>query len=154
MTATDEGASVREIEVEWGDLDSAAIVYYPRMFAWADGSGHKLFRAAGFPMDRLLVERKMSFGLVAVSADFHSPARYGERLLCRTVVAKLGAKTVELTHCLVRAEGNAPVATLRETRVCMDLRDGAKIRAQAIPGDVAEGLLRFVAEASPTKSKE
>src|ERR1044072_3664358 len=92
---TEEGqTSVREIEVEWGDLDSVGIVFYPRIFAWADAAAHQLFRAVGLPMDRLLVDRKMSFGLVSSSADFRSPARYGERLRCRTVVSKLGTRTV------------------------------------------------------------
>src|SRR5258705_9776169 len=102
-SADDDRISVREIEVEWGDLDSVGIVFYPRIFAWADAAAHQLFRSVGLPMDRLLVERKMSFGLVASAADFRSPARYGERLRCRTVVSKLGTRTVELEHRFARA---------------------------------------------------
>jgi acyl-CoA thioester hydrolase len=145
--------SVREIEVEWGDLDSLGIVFYPRMFAWADAAAHQLFRAAGVPMDRLL-ERKMGFGLVSASASFESPARYGERLLCRSAVSKLGGKTLELTHRLVRAAGGGAVATLRETRVCMDVRDAASIRARTIPDDVVARLRGYLAEEAPPARKE
>jgi YbgC/YbaW family acyl-CoA thioester hydrolase len=137
--------TVREIEVQWGDLDSAGIVFYPHFFAWADAGTHQLFRAADLPMDRLLRERKMSFGLVSSAADFHSPARYGDRLACRSGISKLGAKSIELIHRMVRAEDGTAVATVRETRVCMDLSEPDRIRAQALPPDVASSLRRFEA---------
>jgi 4-hydroxybenzoyl-CoA thioesterase len=135
--------SVREIEVQWGDLDSAGIVFYPHFFAWADAGTHRLFRAADLPMDRLLRERKMSFGLVSSAADFLSPARYGDRLVCHSGVSKLGTRSIELLHRMVRAEDGTAVATVRETRVCMDLSDPDHIRAQALPQDVVSGLRRF-----------
>jgi YbgC/YbaW family acyl-CoA thioester hydrolase len=144
-TGTD---SVREIEIQWGDLDSLGIVFYPHFFAWADAGAHQLFRAAGLPMDRLLTERKMSFGLVASGADFHSPARYGERLLCRSVVAKLGKRSVELVHRIVRSTDEAPVATVRETRVCMSVSEPDRIHARELPQDVSTALRRFVAPGS------
>jgi len=137
--------TVREIEVQWGDLDSAGIVFYPHFFAWADAGTHQLFRAADLPMDRLLRERKMSFGLVSSTADFHSPARYGDKLLCHSGVVKLGTRSIELLHRLVRAGDGTAVATVRENRVCMDLSEPDRIRAQALPPDVSSGLRRFEA---------
>src|SRR5260221_13151435 len=98
-------------------------------------------------MDRLLVERKMSFGLVSSAADFQSPARYGERLRCRTVVSKLGTRSVELTHRFVRVVDETPIAVVRETRVCMDLSSAGAIRAQPLPDDVTVALRRFLADA-------
>ena len=142
----DRVASVREHEVQWGDLDSAGIVYYPNFYSWADAATHRMFREAGLPMDRLLVERKMSFGLVASSADFQSPARYADRLVYKTVISKLGGRSIEMTHRIVRADGETPVATVRETRVCMDMSTPGKIRAQTLPEDVTAALRRFVAE--------
>ena len=141
--------SVREVEVQWGDLDSLGIVFYPRFFAWADEAAHQLFRVAGLAMDRLLAERKMSFGLVSSAAEFHSPARYGERLTTRSAVAKLGARSVGLVHRVLRQADGTPVATVHETRVCMDLRDPERIRAAALPDDVTAALRRFEAKGSP-----
>ena len=57
--------SESEGDVTWGDLDSAAIVFYPRFFAWADAAAHRLFARRGMRLDRLLAERHLSFGLVA-----------------------------------------------------------------------------------------
>jgi YbgC/YbaW family acyl-CoA thioester hydrolase len=140
---SDGGESLRDIEVQWGDLDSLGIVFYPRFFAWADEAAHQLFRAAGLPMDRLLRERKISFGLVSSSAEFRSPARYGERLTSRCAVAKLGTRSVELLHRLVRHADGVDVATIRETRVCMDVSEPGAIRAMQLPADVAAALRRF-----------
>jgi hypothetical protein len=46
---------------------------------------------------------------------------------------------------MVRAEDGTAVATVRETRVCMDLSEPDRIRAQALPPDVASSLRRFEA---------
>jgi len=141
--------SVRDVEVQWGDLDSLGIVFYPRFFAWADEGAHQLFRVAGLAMDRLLTERKMSFGLVSSAAEFHSPARYGERLASRSAVEKLGARSVGLVHRLLRHADGTPVATVHETRVCMDLRDPERIRAMTLPDDVTAALRRFEGKGGP-----
>ena len=71
--------SVREIEVQWGDLDSAGVVFYPHFFAWADAGTHQLFRAADLPMDRLLRERK-------ISAVLDHDLRADLRSACRVVM--------------------------------------------------------------------
>ncbi len=133
------GASSRTVEVSWGDQDPAAIVFYPRFFAWADASGHDWFRARGVALEPLLRERKVSFGLIACSAQFHSPARGGDRLVCRTRLEKLGDRTLELAHefrCGTRA-----VASVVEVRICMDLRDPALLRSRTIPADLRAAFL-------------
>jgi YbgC/YbaW family acyl-CoA thioester hydrolase len=126
------GASVREFDVQWGDLDSLGIVFYPHFYAWADEASHQMFRAAGLPLDRMLADRRVSFGLVSCSAEFHSPARYADRLVCRSTIV----------HRMSRPEGQ-PVATVREVRVCMDASEPGVIRAAEIPVDVVNGLKRF-----------
>jgi YbgC/YbaW family acyl-CoA thioester hydrolase len=120
-----------DFEVSWGDLDPAAIVFYPHFFAWADAATHRLFRKVGSPMDALLVKQRISFGLVACSAQFHSPVRQCDRLECRTTVAKIGTASLELEH--VFRVGRRPVATVRETRVCMDLSDPKALAARELP---------------------
>lgn len=140
--------SIRDFQVEWGDVDSIGIVFYPHFFEWADAASHQLFRSVGLPLDVLLRERRLSFGLVAAAAEFHSPARYADSLACRSIVSKVGTRSIEVTHRFsVGADGGA-VATLRETRVCMDVSDPAKIRARDIPEDVSSPLRRF-AESRP-----
>jgi len=135
-------ASIHEVEVEWGDLDSLGIVFYPRFFAWADASAHRMFRSAGLPLDRLLTERHLSFGLVAASADFHSPARYADRLLCCSSVAPVKGRSIRVVHRMLRATNREPVATLRETRVCMDTSEPGRIRSREIPEDIVAALRR------------
>ena len=131
-------ATRADFEVSWGDLDPAAIVFYPHFFAWADAAAHRLFRKLGSPMDALLVKERISFGLVACSAQFHSPARQGDRLRCRTTVAKIGTASLELEH--VFRVGRRAVATVREVRVCMDLSDPKALAARELPTRVRKGL--------------
>ena len=146
-----ERESVRPLQVQWGDLDSIGIVFYPHFFSWADEGSHQLFRAAGVPMDALLRERHLSFGLVSAAADFQSPARYADELVCRSGVAKLGTRSIELRHRIVRAADQSPVAIVRETRVCMDLGNGGLIRSAAVPVDVASALRQFEVAAAPPR---
>ena len=130
--------ALADFEVSWGDLDPAAIVFYPHFFAWADAATHRLFRTLGVSMDRLLAEERISFGLVACSAQFRSPVRQGDRLRCRTTVAKIGTASLELEH--VFRVGRRAVATVREVRVCMDLSDPKALTAREMPGRVRKRL--------------
>lgn len=146
--AGDDGEALHEVEVEWGDLDSAKIAFYPRLFAWADAAAHRLFRRANVRLDQMLLERKVSFGLVSVSADFHSPARYADRLVVRSSIVRFGNRSLELRHRIAQAAGGEPVATIRETRACFDLREADRLRSAEIPADVREALSRFLAPAA------
>jgi 4-hydroxybenzoyl-CoA thioesterase len=128
------------IEVTWGDLDSAAIVFYPRFYAWADASAQRLFVALGMRLDRLLSGDKLSFGLVACSAEFAAPARFGDRLLCRTAVTAIGNRSFELRHEFHR--GRVRVATVREVRLCMDFSRPGELVARALPAAVRARLGR------------
>lgn len=129
-----------ELEVSWGDLDPATIVFYPNFFAWADAAAHRLFRAVGLPLDRLLATEKLSFGLVACSAEFHAPVRQGERLRCRSTVGKIGARSLELVH--VFARGRRRVTTIREVRVCMDFSRPKRLAARDISSRFRSRLAR------------
>lgn len=122
------------VDVSWGDQDPAAIVFYPRFFAWADAAGQRWFRERGAPLEPLLRERRISFGLVACSAEFISPARGGDALRCHTRLVRLGDKTLELVHEFRR--GSTAVATVTEVRICMDFRDPGRLRSRRVPPDL------------------
>jgi 4-hydroxybenzoyl-CoA thioesterase len=130
--------ALADFEVSWGDLDPAAIVFYPRFFAWSDAAAHRFFRALGAPMDRLLAQQRISFGLVACSAQFVSPVRQGDRLRCRTTVVKIGTASLELEHAF--RVGRRAVAKVREIRVCMDLSDPRSLKARELPGRLRRRL--------------
>lgn len=136
-------AGTIRVDVSWGDQDPAAIVFYPRFFAWADAAGQRWFRDLGVPLEPLLRERAISFGLVACSATFRSPARGGDALRCRSRLVRLGDKTLEIAHAFRR--GRTAVATVTEVRICMDLRDPSHIRARAVPADLRRKFERALA---------
>ncbi len=130
--------------VGWGDVDPARIAFCARFFEWADASLHQTLRRAGMAADELLTERKLAFGLVASGADFHSPARYGDELACESSIVRIGRSTFEVVHVLRRIRSRTKVATVRETRICMDLSHPEHLVARQIPADLRRRLKRLV----------
>lgn len=130
--------------VGWGDVDPARIAFYARFFEWADASLHHMMRDAGMAADRLLGERKVAFGLVASRADFHSPARFGDELVCESSVARVNNSSFEVVHVLRQARRRTKVATVSETRICMDVSDPAHLASRRMPADLRRGLERLV----------
>ena len=61
--------------IEWGDCDSAGIVFYPNYFRWFDASFHHLLRANGLD-PRVLTERYGIIGtpIADAGARFVRPA--------------------------------------------------------------------------------
>ncbi len=132
------------IHVGWGDVDPARIAFCARFFEWADSSLHQRMRRAGLAADELLTERRLAFGLVASGADFHSPARYGDELACASSIIRMGRSTFEVVHVMRRARSRIKVATVSETRICMDLSDPERLVAREIPADLRRRLKRLV----------
>lgn len=126
--------------VMWGDLDSLGIVFYPRFYEWIDASGHLFFEALSLPLDRIWVERGLSFGLVETSCRYLAPGRYHQELLITTRVAELGHKTVTLEHMITDAADGHTLVEGREKRICLDVSDPEGFKAREIPPDVYQAL--------------
>ena len=68
-----------EISVEWGDIDQAAIVFYPNYFKWFDIGTRHLLDAAGVSYSTLQSELGLvGLPLVEASSRFLSPIRFGD----------------------------------------------------------------------------
>ena len=109
-------AHSREIEVTWGDCDAAGVVFYPRFYAFFDACTHSLLSASGLDHHTLRHEHGLlGTPLVKASAEFLSPATYGDTLHATTTLSKLGGKSFKVTHRL--AIGERAVAIGEEIRV-------------------------------------
>jgi 4-hydroxybenzoyl-CoA thioesterase len=85
--------------VRWGDVDAAGIVFYPRFFEWYDLGCEALFAALGLPWPVLFPERGIvGVPIVESGARFTSPARYGDTLAVRAVVAWVRDKTFRMEY--------------------------------------------------------
>jgi acyl-CoA thioesterase FadM len=47
-------SNITQFRVEWGETDTAGIIFYPNYYRWFDRSSHALFRAAGMPISELI----------------------------------------------------------------------------------------------------
>lgn len=132
----------RDIEIEWGDCDAAGIVFYPRYFAMFDASTAYLFEKA---LGMKKIAWTVKFGVVGIpmvdtGAKFSVPSRYGDIITIETRITDLRRSSFDVQHRVVKGETLAIEA--HETRVWAgkDPDDASRIKAVAIPDDVARAL--------------
>jgi 4-hydroxybenzoyl-CoA thioesterase len=132
----------RQIPVSWGDCDAAAVVFYPRYYAWFDASTHALLESVALP-HRVLRDTYQAIGLPLLGADarFHSPATYGDTLRSLAQVIELGRSTLRVQHRLW--VGDRLVCEGSELRIWATPHpdDPRRMKGGAIPDAVRERLL-------------
>ena len=88
-------------KIEWGDCDSAGIVYYPNYFRWMDQAFHELALVEGFNQRRLSGEYGLlGTPLVGAGGDFTAPASYGEVMDIEVWFTKIGRSSCQLGYRL------------------------------------------------------
>lgn len=107
-----------------------------------ESAEHELIRSTGFSVHSTFEGQTLSFPRVAVSCQFHSPARSEEVLDIAIRITRLGESSVtydfEFTH-----EGRA-VAQGEMTSVCCRIDPNQPLAAVPIPTEVAEKLKPYV----------
>src|SRR2546430_16976259 len=82
------------VQVRWGDVDAAGIVFYPRFFEWYDLGCEALFASLGLAWPEAFPKYAIvGVPIVESGSRFTSPARYGDVLPIRSRVARGRAKT-------------------------------------------------------------
>jgi len=130
-----------EVKVRWGDVDWAGIVFYPRFYEWFDLACDSLFDALGLPWPTLFPRYEIvGVPIVEAGARFSSPARYGDTLVLRAVVAWVKERTFRMEY-EVTVDGRA-CASGFEVRawVGRPTTPGEPLEARPIPGEVARVL--------------
>lgn len=131
--------------IQWGDLDSLKITFYPRYYEWMDAAGHNFFHSVGLNMWELWEKRGILFGLMETGAKYHRPGRYLVEVEIETYLAQLGKKVLLLRHNITDPEGRLMVEGF-ERRICLDVKDPASFRAMDIPKDLWERLSAYLLE--------
>ncbi len=128
----------REVRIEWGDCDPAAIVFYPRYLAFFDANTAYLFEAVGLPKAEMVKSYDIvGIPLVDVAAKFFIPSRFGERITIQSHMAGFGRSSLKIVHQVLKEDGRLAIQA-QETRVWAR-RDAGRpegIRAEAIPPEV------------------
>jgi 4-hydroxybenzoyl-CoA thioesterase len=128
----------RELTIEWGHCDPAAIVFNSRFFELFDANTWLLFQAAlGVkPHELATAFGIMGIPLVDVRANFIKPVKFGDDIVLNSRVKSFHRSSFDVEHQLsidgqIAVEGS-------ETRVwaARAKDDPEKIAGVAIPADV------------------
>src|SRR4051794_17674244 len=89
--------------VQWNDVDAAGLVFFPTFLTYCHDAIEALFGAlpGGYP--ELTMRRRIGVPTVHVQADFRAPLRYGDEVIVRLHVGRIGRSSIEFQHRLVRA---------------------------------------------------
>jgi 4-hydroxybenzoyl-CoA thioesterase len=94
----------RTLRIEWGDCDTAGIVFYPRYFAMFDHSTVLLIEAAtGMKKRTLYVAYDFDgYPVVETRARFLLPTRYGDDVTIDTAITEVRRSSFHLRHRLFK----------------------------------------------------
>ena len=129
------------VQVRWGDVDAAGIVFYPRFFEWYDLGCEALFASLGLAWPEAFPKYSIvGVPIVESGSRFVSPARYGDVLTIRSRVAWVRATTFRMEHEI--SVGSRLCATGFEVRawVARPEAAGEPLHATPIPDDVVKRL--------------
>jgi 4-hydroxybenzoyl-CoA thioesterase len=128
----------RRVTIEWGDCDSAGIVFYPRYFAMFDWSTAVLFaHALGMRMaDVIRRWGIVGIPMVDTRGKFLVPSSYGDEVVIESGVEKFGRSSFDVHHRLLKGEVLGAECWERRVWVGRHPDDPARIRGVPIPAEV------------------
>ena len=117
---------ITQLQVRFGDVDPAGIVYYPKIFDYIHEAFEELWEVhVGKRYYHLLGEEHMGFPLVHSEVDFKHPLHFGDRPIVRVNAFKVGTSSIGLRYEFRVDEVLCIVASM--TVVCVGL-DGLDSR--------------------------
>lgn len=129
-------AFTTQIQVRFGHVDPAGIVYFPRIFDYVHEAFEELWHEhMGVRYDHLLLERRIGFPLVHSEVDFLRPLQFGDRPIVRVTCFKLGRSSLGL-HYVYTVDDEVCVDA-HMTTVCVDLKP---LKSRPIPDEYRRKL--------------
>lgn len=108
------------IQVRFGHVDPAGIVYFPRIYDYVHDVFEELWEQhVGERYYRILCDEKIGFPLVHSEVDFRHPLRFGDRPLVRVTCFQLGRSSLGLRYLFKLDE--TVCVDARMTTVCVRL---------------------------------
>jgi 4-hydroxybenzoyl-CoA thioesterase len=133
-------------QVRWGDVDAAGIVFYPRFFEWYDLGCETLFASLGLPWPELFPAHGIvGVPIVESGSRFTSPARYGDTLAIRAVVAWVKTTTFRMEYEIAVGERLCAAGFEVRAWVKRPASPTDRLGAAAIPDEVVRRLRGGVA---------
>ena len=129
MTATSSKSFVTQLQVRFGDVDPAGIVYFPKIYDFIHEAFEELWDVhVGRRYYHLIGEEQLGFPLVHSDVNFKHPLRFGDRPLVRVTCFEIGHSSIGLHYRFFLDETLCVDA--RNTVVCVELDE---LKSIAIP---------------------
>ena len=129
------------LEIHFGDVDSAGIVYYPRYAHYFHIAMERFFsEALDYPYPRFLDENRIGLPTVRLEVDYRRPLRYGDSAFVDVAIVSLGSTAVVWQFRVVLADET--IAT--EGRVVTVALDIDRFAKTPIPEWLRQGLTRYL----------
>ena len=113
---------VTQLNVRFGDVDPAGIVYFPKIYDYIHEAFEELWDVQiGRRYYHLVGEEQLGFPLVHSEVDFKHPLHFGDRPTVRVTCFKLGRSSLGLRYRIMLDELLCVEALM--TTVCVELGD-------------------------------
>jgi len=100
-------------------------VYYSRYLDFLEAARGELFRAVGWPLNRLCQEGFL-FPVTEITMRYKRPARYDDRLRILTRIIRLTLIRVEFSYQILRNPGSELLVEATTVHVCVSTGDQPK----------------------------
>ena len=109
------------IQVRFGDVDHAGIVYYPRYFIYFHEAFEDFFNANGHPYHEVLDDKRIGFPTVHIDSDYKAPLRYGDSLDIELTVTRIGEKSATFRYLGYRHRDGKLACDAKITVACVNM---------------------------------
>ncbi len=111
------------LELRFGDLDLAGIVYYPRYLHFCHVGMEEYFRhVVGIDYPALLAEHGLGLPAVRSEVEHRRPIRYGDRVELEVEVLRVGSSSVEWRHRFRHEGVEKPSTECRIVTVLVEMK--------------------------------
>jgi 4-hydroxybenzoyl-CoA thioesterase len=130
------------VNVEFGDCDPAAIVWFPNFFRWIDAASRHFFIQCGVPRWEETAKTMGVIGtpIVDTKASFNKTASYGDRLDIAVSIPEWRNKSFVQSYRITRsrADGGEPdlILSCEEVRIFAGRREDGSIKAVPAPEQI------------------
>lgn len=142
------------IRVDFGHVDPARVVYYPRLVNYFHLSMESFFREVlEVPYPEFTGEHKLGLPAVKLEVDFKSTIAYGDELKIGVHLERIGQTSVTWRYEIFWDVNFPPSCVGRVVTVCIDMDSFEKT---PLPGWLKEALVDYQTEVgkSPEEDSE
>ena len=126
--------------VEWTETDAAGIIHFSGYFRYMEVTEHAFFRAMGFSISS--ENSPIGWTRVHIECDFKRPVKFEDEVEVHLLVREKKEKglTYDFIFQRVKPEPVFEVARGAVTVVCVNSDENGRMKAVAIPEDIASAI--------------